>query len=147
MHDRPTVAEMLSAVRQFLEAELLPDLSDPRLRFQTLVAANLLAIAEREVVAEDQHLHQEWDWLARLLLVTQPAPESTVKLRQSVRSANVQLCSEIRQGHFDEPSQFLSLLRELRQGVVRKLEVANPRYLAAVRQESRSTPSAASPAK
>ena len=131
MHDRPTATELLAAVRQFLEAELLPDLSDPRLRFQTLVAANVLAIAERELRAEDQHLQEEWERLSGLLLLTQPGPESTAELRRAVRSANVQLCSEIRKGHFDEPTQFLSLLRELRKGVVRKLEVANPRSLRA----------------
>jgi hypothetical protein len=136
MHDRPTAAELLSAVRQFLETELLPDLSDPRLRFQTLVAANVLAVAEREVAVEDQHLREEWDWLAGLLLLTQPGPEPTAELRQLVHSANVQLCSEIRKGHFDTPTEFLSLLRDLRNGVVRKLEVANPRYLASVRLES-----------
>ena len=132
MHDRPTAAELLSAIRQFLEAELLPDLSDPRLRFQTLVAANVLAVAEREVGVEDQHLREEWDWLARLLLLTQPGPESTAELRRLVQSANVQLCSEIRKGQFDAPAEFLSLLRDLRKGVLRKLEVANPRYLASV---------------
>src|SRR5262249_18332763 len=77
MHDRPTAAELLSAVRQFLETELLPTLSDARLRFQTLVAANVLAVAEREVEAEDQHLREEWEWLSGLLLLTQPGPDAT----------------------------------------------------------------------
>ena len=131
MHDRPTAAELLSAVRQFLETELLPGLTDARLRFQTLVAANVLAIAEREVGTEDQHLREEWDWLAGLLLLTQPGPEATAELRRAVRAANVQLCSEIRKGHFDEPGEFLSVLRALRKGVLRKLEVANPRFLSA----------------
>ena len=130
MHDRPTAAELLSAVRHFLETELLPTLSDARLRFQTLVAANVLAVAEREVEAEDQHLREEWEWLSGLLLLTQPGPDATAELRRAVRAANVQLCSEIRKGHFDAQEEFLILLRALRTGVVRKLEVANPRYLA-----------------
>ena len=46
MNDRPTAAELLAAARQFLEAELIPTLGDARLRFQTLVAANVLAIAK-----------------------------------------------------------------------------------------------------
>jgi hypothetical protein len=105
------------------------------LRFQTLVAANVLAVAEREVEVEDQHLHEEWEWLSGLLLLTQPGPDATAELRRAVRAANVQLCSEIRKGHFDEPGEFLTLLRALRKGVVRKLEVANPRYLAAQTSE------------
>jgi hypothetical protein len=140
MHDRPTAAELLSAVRHFLETELLPTLSDARLRFQMLVAANVLAVAEREVEVEDQHLREEWEWLSGLLLLTQPGPDATAELRRAVRAANVQLCSEIRKGHFDEPGEFLSLLRELRKGVVRKLEVANPRYLASLSELRVETP-------
>src|SRR5262245_6393480 len=128
MHDRPTAAELLSAVQHFLETELLPTLSDARLRFQTLVAANVLAVAEREV--EVQHLREEWQWLSGPLLLTQPGPDATAELRRAVRVANVQMCSEIRKGHFDAQEEFLILLRALRTGVVRKLEVANPRYLA-----------------
>ncbi|RTI21442.1 DUF6285 domain-containing protein, partial [Thermus scotoductus] len=49
MRDRPTAAELLQAVGEFLERELLPALEDPRLRFQTLVALNALGIARREL--------------------------------------------------------------------------------------------------
>jgi hypothetical protein len=46
--DRPTAAELAAAVREFLEAEILPTLDDHRLRFRTLVAMNALSIVERE---------------------------------------------------------------------------------------------------
>ena len=46
--DRPTAAELATAVREFLEAEILPSLDDHRLRFRTLVAMNALSIVERE---------------------------------------------------------------------------------------------------
>jgi hypothetical protein len=46
--DRPTAAELATAVREFLEAEILPILDDHRLRFRTLVAMNALTIVERE---------------------------------------------------------------------------------------------------
>ncbi len=45
--DRPTAAELSTAVREFLEAEILPTLHDHRLRFRTLVAMNALSIVER----------------------------------------------------------------------------------------------------
>ena len=48
MTDRPTAAELATAVREFLEAEILPTLDDHRLRFRTLVAMNALSIVERE---------------------------------------------------------------------------------------------------
>ena len=46
--DRPSAGELAAAVRAFLEAEVLPALDDPRLRFRTLVAMNALGIVERE---------------------------------------------------------------------------------------------------
>lgn len=46
--DRPAAAELATAVREFLEAEILPVLDDQRLRFRTLVAMNALSIVERE---------------------------------------------------------------------------------------------------
>ena len=64
----------------------------------------------------------------------------TAELRGAVRGANAQLCLEIRKGSFDEAGAFLSLLRGLRRWVVRKLEVANPRHLAALRAEKAGGP-------
>ena len=49
MTDRPTAAELATAVREFLESEILPALDDHRLRFRTLVAMNALSIVEREL--------------------------------------------------------------------------------------------------
>jgi hypothetical protein len=48
-YDRPAAAELVEAVREFLEREILPGLDDQRLRFRTLVAMNALGIAVREL--------------------------------------------------------------------------------------------------
>ena len=48
MSDRPNARELATAVREFLETEILPTLSDHRMRFRTLVAMNALSIVERE---------------------------------------------------------------------------------------------------
>ena len=48
MTDRPNARELAAAVHEFLETEILPTLSDHRLRFRTLVAMNALSIVERE---------------------------------------------------------------------------------------------------
>jgi hypothetical protein len=130
MNDRPTAAELIAATRQFLESELIPTLTDARLRFQTLVAANVLSIVERELHAEEEHLLGEWQRLAELLKLNREAPQRLAALRQGVREANEELCRRIRQGTFDERPCFLALSRQLRQIVERKLEIANPRYLA-----------------
>jgi aminoglycoside phosphotransferase (APT) family kinase protein len=45
---RPSAGELATAVREFLEAEVLPATADQRLRFRTLVAMNALSIVERE---------------------------------------------------------------------------------------------------
>ncbi len=52
-HDRPTAAELVEATREFLEGEILPTLTDQRLRFRTLVAINALGIAQRELESDD----------------------------------------------------------------------------------------------
>ena len=53
-HDRPTPQELAEAVREFLQAEILPLLDDHRLKFRTLVAINGLGIAERELRHREQ---------------------------------------------------------------------------------------------
>ncbi len=45
---RPSAGELATAVREFLEQEVLPATDDQRLRFRTLVAMNALSIVERE---------------------------------------------------------------------------------------------------
>jgi hypothetical protein len=136
MNDRPSAAELVAAARQFLEAELIPTLTDARLRFQTLVAANVLAVVEREWATEEAHLREDWQFLAELRDVPGSAPQRLPDLRQAVREMNQELCERIRRGEFDDPSGFLALARQLRRTVERKLEVANPRYLAAFQADA-----------
>lgn len=118
MHDRPNANELIAAVREFLESELLPSIADARLRFQTLIAANVLAIAERELTDDDG---------------------ASANARQAAVAANALLCERIRKGEFDAEPRFTAMLRKLRQSVEHKLEVANPRYLAAFRPTKETT--------
>ena len=53
MTDRPTAAELVEATAEFLEREILPTVTDQRLRFRTLVALNALGIAQRELESPD----------------------------------------------------------------------------------------------
>ena len=96
MNDRPHAIELIAAVRGFLEAELLPAMSDPRLRFQALVAANVLGIALRELDVEEVMLHEEFDTLAELVQTATGRPERLLHLRDEVRSMNERLCEAIR---------------------------------------------------
>lgn len=132
MNDRPTAPELVQAARHFLEKELLPTLTDSRLRFQTLVTVHVLDIVGRELATDEDHLIWEWEWLAELLDCLAPAPPRLVALRQTVFDANRRLCERIQAGQYDDGPLMLALLKQLRRTVERKLEVANPKYLASV---------------
>jgi hypothetical protein len=121
MMDRPTSLELVQAVRLYLEKELLPGLTDARQRFQTLVAAHVLGIVEREVPQADALLAEEAQLLTSLL--------GHVVGSEEVAAANKELSEHIRQGDYDEPASMRTLLGQMRSLVVRKLQIANPRYL------------------
>ncbi len=62
MSERPTPQELAEAIEEFLSAEMLPTLTDRRLRFRTLVALNALGIVRRELAqlsAEDDAEQRE----------------------------------------------------------------------------------------
>jgi signal transduction protein with GAF and PtsI domain len=49
MSERPTAQELCEAILEFLGGEILPTLTDHRLRFRMLVAMNALGIVYREL--------------------------------------------------------------------------------------------------
>jgi signal transduction protein with GAF and PtsI domain len=51
MTERPTAQELAEAILEFLGGEILPTLTDQRLRFRMLVAMNALSIVYRELGA------------------------------------------------------------------------------------------------
>lgn len=125
MNDRPSARELIDAVRLYLEKELLPTLTDSRQRFQTLIAANVLSIAARELATEDDD--EERGWLVALL-----------GEKGDVLALTEKLCAEIRRGSFDDPRRFAEAAAVVRRIVVRKLEIANPRYLRSVSAAARA---------
>lgn len=56
--DRPSAAELVEAVFEFLAEEVLPSAPDHRAKFRTLVAMNALTIARRELES-DEHFPPE----------------------------------------------------------------------------------------
>ena len=128
MQDRPSARELLEAVEQFLERDVVSALEGPK-QFHARVAANVLAIVEREIAGEEQSLLAEWERLARLLGVAGAAPARLEALRAAVRGLTETLVGRIREGEADrEP--FGRVVREhVRETVREKLRVANPRYL------------------
>ena len=51
MSERPTAQELTEAILEYLGGEILPTLTDHRLRFRMLVAMNALSIVYRELEA------------------------------------------------------------------------------------------------
>ena len=49
MSERPSADELAEAIEEFLAGEILPTVTDARLRFRTLVALNALGIVRREL--------------------------------------------------------------------------------------------------
>lgn len=132
MQDRPTALELLQAIRALLEKEILPGLGDPRLRYQTLIAINVLRILEREVPDEDARLRAELDALRGLLdLPPAPPPSDPAALRRRVLEANAELCARIRQGLADAGPWRERVLDHVRAAVEEKLRINNPAQLAA----------------
>jgi hypothetical protein len=120
MQDRPTTAELLAAVRGFLEEEVLPAVPDERLRFRVRVAANALDIAGRDLALSEDLLREEIALLSQLLGATPPqgaAPEQAIAL-------NAELCGRIRRG--DPPAGTREVLMRI---ALLKLRIASPRYL------------------
>jgi hypothetical protein len=130
MQDRPSAAELIAAVAAFLEGELLPTLTDQRLRFRGLVAANVLAVVARELEAGDAPIIAECRRLALLLGEAEPGPAGSQALAEQTLALEGELCRRIRAGAFDAPQEFAAALQHAEAMLVEKLRIANPRYLA-----------------
>jgi hypothetical protein len=132
MFDHPSAAELIAAARMQLEQQVIPSIAEPRLRFQTLVAANVLAIVERELTAGEAHLAAAWQRVGELQgdIGAKPAGEA---LRAAVAMQARRLCADIRDGVYDDPVREQALLAHLRRTAEEELAVANPRFLERMR--------------
>jgi len=108
-HDAPTAAQLIEAVREWLERDVAAS-TEGRLKFHARVAANVLAIVERELDLGGLQATEHAARLARL-----GVPDDAA------------LAAGIRRHEFDDR---LDELRELLlNSVIDKLLVANPGYL------------------
>jgi len=107
-HDRPDPSELLEAVREFLVEQVGPQM-EGRLRYHLKVAANVLAIVERELQLAEEHAAAHRDRLSRLGFVS-----------------DQELAAALRSGALDHRLELLEC--ELRQMVADKLAVARPGY-------------------
>ncbi len=108
-HDVPTAGQLVEAVREFLERDVLPAASG-RQRFHALVAANLLGMVERELA----------DGPAQ-------AEEHRTRLAALGFGSDRELALAIRAGELDD--RYAEVRAALLESVAAKLAVANPAYL------------------
>jgi hypothetical protein len=135
MQDRPDARELVEAVASFLEREIIPTLSDPRLRFRALVAANVLTIVSRELASGEAMLREEWRRLAKLLGKTGSEPPGRAdELSKEVQALNRELCARLRAGQADQEPFYSEAFNHAEATVIDKLRIANPRYLERVRE-------------
>ncbi|MBI2169072.1 MAG: hypothetical protein HYU28_06170 [Actinobacteria bacterium] len=116
MQDRPTASELLEAVSEFLERDVMTQ--EGRVGFHGRVARNVVDIVRRELELGPAADEVEMEGLRSLLGVDCPA---------DLREANVALARLIREGALDE--RRADLLDHLRATAIAKLEIANPREL------------------
>jgi hypothetical protein len=124
MQDRPNTNELSDALKEFLEQEILPTISDARLKFRVLVAMNALTMISREVNLEESHLQAEFSSLRALLNLEEPNPESFSSLKAMTEKLNAELSSRIRSGNV--PEKVFTHLEEVTRA---KLAITNPGYL------------------
>ena len=135
MQDRPAEIELVEAVAQFLEDEVIPVITDSRLRFRLLIAINVLGIVKRELAAGEAPLKLEWQQLVSLLSRSAEEPPLSVSaLRVALQQLNQELSTRIRTGEADE-AWGEAVFEHVYQTVNEKLKITNPRYLAESRKE------------
>ena len=107
-HDIPSAAQLLDAVRGFLESDVLAA-TEGRVQFHVRVAANVVAMVGRE-----------------LEIGGELAAEHAVRLAGLGVASEAELAAAIRSGAFDD--RLAEVSDAVRATVAGKLAVANPRY-------------------
>jgi hypothetical protein len=126
MAERPTVIELIEAVREFVERDLMGAV-EGRLAFHTRVAVNALGIVERELELGDAHRRAERDRLHDLL-GDAPAPTAqNAATDEELDALRRRLATAIRSGEFDSRGE--ELLARLQETAAAALAIANPKYL------------------
>jgi hypothetical protein len=109
LHGSPTAAELVEAVREWLERDVMTA-TEGRLRFHARVAVNMLAMVEREMAVGDEQEHAHAERLAALGVA------DDAELARAIRSGDLD-------GRLDEVQS------ALRSDVEARVSVANPKYL------------------
>ncbi len=122
MQDRPTAAELLATLGEYLESELMPALDGP-LAYRTRVAANLVRILERENALGGAALERERELLAALL-GDDPQTKPAHSIEDEVIELNRQVAAAIDAGRIEHTHAWPTLMEIARA----KLAIIRPGY-------------------
>ncbi len=136
MQDRPSGPDLIEAVAQFLNEEILPLMADnPRLKFRSLIAINVLNIVTREMHEAEPLMQAEWQRLADFFdQSAAKMPSHPDQLGQTIDDFNRTLCRRLRTGDTGDDEWSRQLADHLYQTTIEKLQIANPRFLERERQ-------------
>jgi aminoglycoside phosphotransferase (APT) family kinase protein len=109
-HDAPTAGQLVEAVREFLEGDVM-GATEGRVRFHARVAARVLATVERELATGDA-----------------PARAHAQRLAALGYASDAELAAAVRAGRLDD--RWDEVAAAVRATVADKLAVANPAYAA-----------------
>jgi Domain of unknown function (DUF6285) len=115
MQDRPTAVELLEAIREFLEHDVMPAV-EGRVQFHSRVAVNALGMLEREL-----RLGPDLDAAERARLA------GLLDHDADLAALTTELAGRIRDGSLDDRRD--DVVAAVRESVRAKLLVSNPRYL------------------
>ncbi len=129
MQDRPTAKELLEAVQGYFQTSIAPLLTDPRVKFQGLIAMNVLEIVKRELEQGEQASRDEWRSLSGMLGSKSAEPVAVTDIENALIDLNHEFERLARSGKLDSGELRQRAFEHARKVVVGKLRVTNPAYL------------------
>lgn len=116
MHDQPSVAELVQAVKNFIDESAAPNLTG-HAAFHARVASNALATVLRDI---DQRPQSEAAERARLLALLDARDDTDIE------ALNADLSARIRSSEFTAETE--GLLAHLKATTMDQVEIDQPRY-------------------
>lgn len=114
----PSALDLIDAAREHLATKVVPAITDPRLRFETLVATHVLGVASRE-------MSRGPEMVAEVERGREALPGSPVD--------DAELCALIEAGRYDEAEPGAALRRWVQARAELSLFAWNPLFLMRVK--------------
>ncbi|EMO86191.1 DUF6285 domain-containing protein [Leptospira santarosai] len=127
MQDKPTSADLLEAIQDFLMKEVLPQFKDKELlSYKTLVSWNMLGVVSRDIRSGEEALDKELGRLVELLDKNSVFPSTLNEKKKLAHDWNMELLDRIRKEKLSsENSRYWNHVKET---VKEKVEITNPRF-------------------